>query len=77
MILFFIRNTEFKYKETTSFSFPFLSVCRRGYRKKMNPLKISRFPDFIQYFPDFSQRFPDFSLKVNFSRFTSANVVVV
>ena len=26
----------------------------------MNLLKISRFPDFIQYFPDFSQRFPDF-----------------
>ena len=28
----------------------------------MNLLKISRFPDFIQFFPDFSQRFPDFSL---------------
>ena len=27
---------------------------RRGYRKKMNLLKISRFPDFIQYFLDFS-----------------------
>ena len=28
----------------------------------MNHLKISQFPDFIQYFPDFLQRFPDFSL---------------
>ena len=28
----------------------------------MNLLKISRFPDFIQYFPDLSQRFTDFSL---------------
>ena len=27
---------------------------RRGYRKKMNLLEISRFPDFIQCFPDFS-----------------------
>ena len=35
---------------------------RRGYRKKMNLLKIFRFPNFIQYFPDFSQRFPDFLL---------------
>ena len=35
---------------------------RRGYKKKMNLLKISRFPDFIQHLPDFSQRFPDFSL---------------
>ena len=38
-------------------------VIRRGYRKKMNLLKISRFPDFIQCLPDFSQRFLDFSLK--------------
>ena len=30
--------------------------------KKMNLLKISRFPDFIQYLLDFSHRFPDFSL---------------
>ena len=29
--------------------------------KKMNLLKISRFPDFILCLPDFSQRFPDFS----------------
>ena len=28
----------------------------------MNLLKISHFPDFIQYFLDCSQRFPDFSL---------------
>ena len=39
----------------------------------MNFLKISRFPDFIQYFPDFSQRFPDFFTtfprKCTFSKF--------
>ena len=39
-----------------------VSSSRRGYRKKMNLLKISRFPDFIQYFPDFSQCFPNFLL---------------
>ena len=49
-----------------------VSVSRRGYRKKMNLLKISRLPDFIQCLPDLSQRFPDFSLKF-FSRFASAN----
>ena len=27
---------------------------RGGYRKKINLLKISRFPNFVQYFPDFS-----------------------
>ena len=41
----------------------------RGYRKKMNLLTISRFPDFIQCFPDFSQRFPESALLVNLSRF--------
>ena len=34
---------------------------RRGYRKKMNLLKIFWFPDFIQHLPDFSQCFPDSS----------------
>ena len=43
---------------------------RRGYRKRMNLLKISWFPDFIKCFPDFS-------LTVNFSRFANANVAVV
>ena len=44
------------------FYFIFLrKIARRGYRKKMNLLKISQFPDFIQCFPDFSQRFSDFS----------------
>ena len=45
--------------------------------KKMNLLKIFRFPDFIQRFPDFSQRLPEGVLLVNFSRFASANVKVV
>ena len=49
---------------------------RRGYRKEMNILKISWFPDFIQCFPDFSQHFPIFHYQ-NFSRFASANVAVV
>ena len=40
----------------------YMIYYRRGYRKKMNLLKISRLPDFIQCFTDFSQRFPDFSL---------------
>ena len=39
---------------------------RRGYKKKMNLLKISRFPDFVQYFPDFS-----------LARFASANIAEV
>ena len=39
----------------------------------MNLLKISRFPDFIQYLHDFSQCFPDFSQQI-FLRFASANV---
>ena len=39
-----------------------LNFSRRRYRKKMNLLKFSRFPDFVQYLPDFSQCFPDFSL---------------
>ena len=30
-------------------------------QEKMNLLKISRFPDFIQYFPDSPQHIPDFS----------------
>ena len=37
-------------------------VARRGYRKKMDLLKISRFPDFTQCLPDSSQRFLDLSL---------------
>ena len=40
---------------------------RRGYRKKMNLLKISQFPDFIQCLLDFSQYFPD--IIITFPRF--------
>ena len=42
------------------FSNNFTLYLRRGYKKKMNILKISRFPDFIQCFPDFSQPFSRF-----------------
>ena len=59
------------------------NLDRRGYRKKINLLKISRFPDFIQYLPDFSQYFPDFYnvspifQEQKFLRFASADVAIV
>ena len=53
---FLIKNIQQKPSPVQYYS------IRRGYRKEMNLLKISRFLDFIQNFPDFSQRFPDFSL---------------